>query len=533
MSDNVQALLSEVYHAGGRVAAVGADLAVEARRGAISSELIERIRTCKRDILCFIETRNAQLRRSIFRSRDYDPTKLTGVEKAFFLLHMLPRTVDVYNIFHHFRLKGWLDEQALARAVNDLATINEGLRTSFPSDPAYGVVRNIHEKNFIQLDREDLKRAQDESVDETLQRVMASEMEREFDLENGPLFKARLISIGPQDYVLLLTMHHSIGDAWSQDVLFQDLSRLYRRRRLGLGEPRRKSIRFADYARWYEDCVDAGLFKAELDYWARKLERRTFVQLPLDRPLQRPYPRLEDLTADGGIVPILWPAELADAVHAIARREHVTPFVVLLTAYALTFSGLLKLQRVPITNVTAGRHLSAARRVIGPFLNEVMVCVEVSPGASLAQLLKCVSKELRESLANGAVHADTVVDRLQTVKRIGEAHPIPVLEMRQIAFDLVNSAQDSSGLLELDGVECEQIECDSSRRRFTTPCEILTMVYETVGRIRGEVWYMRDLFDRATIEGVLAAFRTTLDRMTRKAGNVNVQDLLEEVERAV
>ena len=59
-------------------------------------------------------------------------------------------------------------------------------------------------------------------------------------------------------------------------------------------------------------------------------------------------------------------------MHAIARREHVTPCVVLLTAYALTFSGLLKLQRVPITNaVTAGRHLSAARRVIGPFLNEV------------------------------------------------------------------------------------------------------------------------------------------------------------------
>ena len=70
MSDNVQALRSEVCHAGGRVAAVGADLAVEARRGAQSSELIERIRTSKRVSLCFIETRNA---RSAFAARYSDP----------------------------------------------------------------------------------------------------------------------------------------------------------------------------------------------------------------------------------------------------------------------------------------------------------------------------------------------------------------------------------------------------------------------------------------------------------------------------
>lgn len=527
MSHDVEALLSEVYHAGGRVAALGADLVVEARRGALSPELLGRLHASKGDVLHFIEVRNAELRRSILRSREYDPTRLTGVEKAFCLLHMLPRTVDIYTIAHHFRLIGELDEEALAWAINDLARTNEGLRTSFPADPAYGVVRHIHEPDFVQLEFEKLEREKGETIEESLERVVAIEVEREFDLENGPLFKARLISLGPRDHALLLTMHHSIGDAWSQDVLLEDLSRLYRRRRSGRGEPPRKPIRFADYARWYEDCLQAGLFRLELDYWMRKLERRTFVRLPL----KRPYPRLEELTGEAGIIPFLWPAELVQSVNEMARCEHVTPFVVILTAYALTFSELLGIQRVPITNVTAGRHMGETRRIFGPFVNEVMVCAEIRPELSLGELIKCVSKELRESLANGVVHADTIAEHLENIERAGEAHPIPVLEMRQIALDLVSSARDSLDILKLDGTECQRVQMPSGDRRLTTAWEILTIVHEAAPLIRGEVWFMRDLFDAATVAGMLARFRATLEHMTstdRKVG-----DLLEEVRQTV
>ena len=39
-----------------------------------------------------------------------------------------------------------------------------------------------------------------------------------FDLARGPLVRACLIRLAPQDHLLLLTMHHTVADGWSVKV---------------------------------------------------------------------------------------------------------------------------------------------------------------------------------------------------------------------------------------------------------------------------------------------------------------------------
>lgn len=52
-----------------------------------------------------------------------------------------------------------------------------------------------------------------------LARVQA-EAGEPFDLGAGPLVRARLIRLTPQDHLLLLTMHHTVADGWSVKVPF-------------------------------------------------------------------------------------------------------------------------------------------------------------------------------------------------------------------------------------------------------------------------------------------------------------------------
>jgi len=48
-----------------------------------------------------------------------------------------------------------------------------------------------------------------------------------FDLENGTLLQVRLLRLGEQEHILLLTMHHIISDGGRGGVLLHELAVLY------------------------------------------------------------------------------------------------------------------------------------------------------------------------------------------------------------------------------------------------------------------------------------------------------------------
>ncbi|MBU3584559.1 hypothetical protein ICN41_11230, partial [Polynucleobacter sp. 15G-AUS-farblos] len=54
-----------------------------------------------------------------------------------------------------------------------------------------------------------------------------------FNLEQGPLIRARLAALGEQEYALLISNHHLILDGWSTPILLTDLTRLYQAQRTG------------------------------------------------------------------------------------------------------------------------------------------------------------------------------------------------------------------------------------------------------------------------------------------------------------
>src|SRR6185369_13504937 len=103
------------------------------------------------------------------------------------------------------------------KSVNEIVLRHEVLRTSFINDngkPALSIAENA----AVEIQLIDLS-----GRDEELQELASDEAQRPFDLSCGPLLRLKLLQLGHDDHVLLVTTHHIISDAWSIGIFMREL----------------------------------------------------------------------------------------------------------------------------------------------------------------------------------------------------------------------------------------------------------------------------------------------------------------------
>ena len=118
------------------------------------------------------------------------------------------------------RLTGPLGEKALGSALGDLAARHEVLRWSLPTrgDGPRPVVSAgaLPAPRVVPVEPEKLGAA------------LAEVESRPFDPVTGPLARAFLLALGPEEHVLVVRMHPCVADEGSIAVLAADLAELYR-----------------------------------------------------------------------------------------------------------------------------------------------------------------------------------------------------------------------------------------------------------------------------------------------------------------
>src|SRR6185369_1490224 len=93
-----------------------------------------------------------------------------------------------------------------------------------------------------------------------------------FDLERGPLFRAKLFRRPGEESVLLLVVHHIVFDGWSLWVLLDELAELY-----GAEHNRRpadlpaNAIQYTDYLRWQDEMLTGPEGERLWAYWKKEL----------------------------------------------------------------------------------------------------------------------------------------------------------------------------------------------------------------------------------------------------------------------
>src|SRR5262245_1986251 len=197
-------------------------------------------------------------------------------ERLLFFAKLAPGS-SVYNVATAVKLDGPLDDEALAASFEDVMRRHEVLRTRF-AGPSGSARQVVSEEPTAVLRRISVTPSR-------LKDALREEAEQPFDLEAGPLARALLLRLAPEERVLALTVHHAVCDGWSIGVLTRDLWAIYFARVSGRAPAIPElPIQYGDFASWQRDWLDGEALERQLGFWRTKLEGPLpRLELPLDR----------------------------------------------------------------------------------------------------------------------------------------------------------------------------------------------------------------------------------------------------------
>ncbi|WP_062218182.1 non-ribosomal peptide synthetase [Streptomyces sp. NBRC 109706] len=412
---------------------------------------------------------------------------LSGGQRALWFLHQMDGADTGYNQCYPWRLTGPLDIPALEQAIHDVVERHDILRTVFQErdgEPYQRVLPRDTGAPTLAV----------ATVDEAdLAERLATRARSAFDLATGTPLRTDLLSLGPQDHVLVWTMHHIAGDGWSAGIIRRDLARAYRSRREGrppAWEP--LPLRYADYALWEHallaDATDPQApLGRQLAYWTTRLaglpDRLT---LPWDRP---PGPTA---SFSGASVAFRFDAELHRGLGELARKHHVTLFMVLQAGLAALLTRLGAGTDIPVGTPVAGRPDESLHDLVGFFANTLVLRTDTSGAPTFTELLARV----REGDLAAYDHQELPFERL--VDEINPARSMAHNPLFQVLLVLQNNDPED---LRLPGLDATRVPFEHRVAKFDLSVQFVEHLDDNgaPAGLAGDAEFSTDLFDTATV----------------------------------
>src|SRR5437016_425923 len=155
-----------------------------------------------------------------------DQSTLSFAQERLWVLGQLEPESPAYAVQIALRLSGPLDVDVLRRALDEIVRRHDVLRATFVEREGTPV-QTIAPAGSLDLTVVDLEELPQEERDERVRERAQDEAGRPFALGQGPLVRAALLLLPPDEHVLLLTMHHIVSDRRSTDVVAGELAALY------------------------------------------------------------------------------------------------------------------------------------------------------------------------------------------------------------------------------------------------------------------------------------------------------------------
>ncbi|MEE8525842.1 MAG: AMP-binding protein, partial [Thermoanaerobaculia bacterium] len=196
-----------------------------------------------------------------------------------------------------------------------------------------------------------------------LQRCLAREARRPFDLRRGPLLRVRLFTAPQASPVLLFVTHHIAADFWSLAVVLEDIA-------APGAEPPEATC--GDHARWQRRLLAAAEGERLWSYWRRRLaDGPPVLELPAD------FPRPARQSYRGAAHNFVLDAATVASLRRLAAASGGTLFTVSLAAFLALLHRLTGERDLVVGCPAAGRTRAGFEEVVGYFANLLPLRVEV------------------------------------------------------------------------------------------------------------------------------------------------------------
>jgi amino acid adenylation domain-containing protein len=414
---------------------------------------------------------------------------LSFAQERLWFLHQLDPGSSAYNLSAAFRLRGTLDTEALAGGFAGLVRRHESLRTAFHSGEQ-GPVQTPLAPEPLPVPVVDLSEVPQERRDTAARQLAQQEARQAFDLSAGRLIRVTCLRLGEAEHMLVVVLHHIAADGWSLGIIVQELSDLYTSLTQGV-EPSLPElpIQYADYACWQREYLQGETVAEQLGYWRRQLDGVPVVELPADRP--RPVA----VSSRGGAVPLAAPEPLVGELARLCRREGVSLFMILVAAFQALISRATGERDVPVGAPIANRARRELERIVGFFVNSLVLRVDLQGDPSWRELLGRVREVCLEAFAHQDLPFEQLVEALQPERNLSRT---PLFQHMLALQNALVAAPD------LPGLSLSPVAFQHGTAKFD-----LTLDLWESGGLQGNLVYSADLFD-ATTAGRMAEQLLTL-----------------------
>ncbi len=399
------------------------------------------------------------------------------------------------------RVTGSMELAVLRGALDDVVARHELLRTLVVRD-AGPPCQMVLPPCRVPLEVRDLPPAAGKSRDLVVQELILEAEAGSVSAREVPLMKALLCRFDDRDSALFLTVHHSVSDAWSMQVMLRDLGAFYAARRAGV-EPELPQVRqYREYAQWQRANATSTADDGAPAYWQRKLDGAREFTIPNDHGHPKSYSRpysLHFYAID---------ADVAAGANALATATRSTLFTVLLSAFYVLGHNLTGSTDLAIRAFTAGRTELEFHNTMGLFLNCVPYRTDIAGCASFRDIV--------------AKTRETFIDAMAyelPVNVIEQAFPdfIKSRENLRTSQFIISDTQGESGdgpplLLPIaEGARVVSERLLQGPEHHDIPSgTVWNLSDELSGELSGGVHFNLDEFDESTVRGWVTGLRGIL-----------------------
>ncbi|EXJ69156.1 uncharacterized protein A1O5_08091 [Cladophialophora psammophila CBS 110553] len=413
----------------------------------------------------------------------------------------LPLDPTTFNSTIGMYMQGPLDLSRLDWAFGQALQRSDAFRTCFISDPDSSFEGPM--QAIMRLPRNSFQSyrvADRNTADEEFKNLQKAK----YDLDKGDTLKIIDYFWTPTDHLLVIAYHRLVGDGWTTEHLFVDVSRLYG------GLPLEPAPSYVDYAIRQRSQLTSGAFDPDLTYWSD-----LFRTLP---------PRLPALslasTNPFSSTPLDWTSHEATArlnrMEAVrikdrSRKRQATPMHFYLASFYILIARLTASTDIAIGVADAGRSSLIDQATMGFFASYLPLRLPYDPGHTFNEALGAIKEQMRAALLHSAVPLPSILDRLGLPISPSAADPSSYAPLFQAIFDYKQGQTESGSIGEAKMVE-------TNIPRAGTPYDITLQIGDDPSKEEPviTVKLLKERYGLGAAEAVMQAYLSILNTFSRK-----------------
>ncbi|ACU60866.1 non-ribosomal peptide synthetase [Chitinophaga pinensis] len=437
-------------------------------------------------------------------------------QKRLWLLDNFDENKGAYNLSWAFVIEGPFNYNAFSQALGWLVSRHEALRTNFAFIDG-SLTQVIRDGKAFQVDFLDY--SNDPEAIEKVRDYVKETAVYPFDLQSASLLKATIIQLNDGVALFVLALHHIIGDAWSMDLISDELSLAYNAFAAGTKpDLPALQIQYKDFAAWQQTKLDGEEINASKQYWLNRFKGDIPVlQLPEDntRPALQTY--------NGQTVHINIDSALQQQLNDLTTAHRCGLYVVLLASVKAFLSRISGQTDIVIGAPVSGRLHPDLVSQVGFYVNTLPLRTTFAEDHSFDALIDNVQQTFLDAFEHQDYPLDLLVEELDIVR---DESRTPLFN---VMVDFLDTKTTVKKPLELDQLILSPFPVDKEASQFDLSFDFTA----AEGQLSLYLNFNTDIFREDSIRILLSRYLQQLQNMAfNSAAAINKQTYLPAEEQA-